>query len=153
MKPILKALGTTAAVFLALTAGPAAGGDDKSDAKSELANLKGTWVRELDGKTYIFNFNGEKYATIFEFAEGTTTATGTIAIDPTRKPKHIDAKIADGTGRGEKRKGKTALCIYQLDGDTLKFCANAPGEEGHPEQFPDKEGEGKYLYLVFKRVK
>jgi uncharacterized protein (TIGR03067 family) len=89
---------------------------------------------------------------IYEFAEGTTTATGTITIDPTKKPKQIDVNLADGTGRGERLKGKTALSIYQLDGDTLLFCANRPGQEGYPTHFPNQEGEGEFLNLVFKRA-
>src|SRR5262249_32086432 len=117
MKPTLKTLGLTVALGLVLAAGATNGGDDKgNDAKSEVARLKGTWVRELDGKTYIVTFNGEKFATIFEFGEGTTTTSGTITIDPTQKPKHMDWKFAAGTGRGEKLKGKTAQTIYHLDG-------------------------------------
>src|SRR6516225_7248648 len=113
------AVGMTAALSVVLAAGSATG----DDTKNEFARLKGTWIRELNGKTYIVNFNGEKFATIFEFAEGTTTSSGTITIDPTRKPKHMDWKFAAGTGRGEKLKGKTAQTIYQLDGDTFTFCA------------------------------
>jgi hypothetical protein len=63
----------------------------------------------------------------------------------------MDWKFADGTGRGERLKGKTAQTIYQLDGDTFKFLAVRQG--GRPEGFPDKEGVDEYVYLVFKRVK
>jgi uncharacterized protein (TIGR03067 family) len=147
MKQTVKTLGLTVALGIALAAAPATG----DDARSDLARLKGTWIRELNGKTYIVNFNGEKFATIFEFAEGTTTSSGTITIDPTRKPKHMDWKFAAGTGRGEKLKGKTAQTIYQLDGDTFTFCARR--KDGRPEHFPDKEGVDEYIYLVFKRAK
>jgi uncharacterized protein (TIGR03067 family) len=152
MKPTLKTLGMTVALGLMLVAGPAAGGAAKgADTKSDLAKLKGTWIGELDGRTYIVTFNGEKFATIFEFAEGTTTSSGTITIEPTQKPKYMDWKFADGTGRGEKLKGKMALTIYQLDGDTFRFCGKR--QEGRPEDFPDKEGVDEYIYLVFNRVK
>jgi uncharacterized protein (TIGR03067 family) len=152
MKPTSKTLCMTVALGLALAAGAVLGGDARSDdARSELARLKGTWVRELDGKTYIVHFNGEKFATIFEFPEGTTTTSGTITIDPTRKPKQMDWTFATGTGRGEKLKGKTAPTIYQLDGDTFAFCAMR--KEARPEAFPDKEGVDEYIYLVFKRAK
>ncbi|HJZ54132.1 MAG TPA: TIGR03067 domain-containing protein [Gemmataceae bacterium] len=152
MNPTTKLLGMSLAVGLVLAARPATGGDPKGDdAKSDLAGLTGTWVRVLDGKTYIVTFNGEKFATIFEFPEGITTTSGTITIDPTKSPKHMDWKFAEGTGRGEKLKGKTAQTIYALDGDTFKFLATR--QEGRPEMFPDKEGVGDYIYLVFKRVK
>jgi uncharacterized protein (TIGR03067 family) len=147
MKPTLKTLGVTLLVAIVLAAGASNGGDVRSD----LAGLKGTWVRVLDGKTFVVNFNGEKFATIFEFPEGTTTASGTITLDPTRKPRHMDWKFAAGTGRGEKLKGKTAQTIYQLDGDTFRFCAAR--KDGRPAEFPDKEGVDDYIYLVFKRVK
>jgi len=152
MNPTVKTLGLTAALGLVLTAGAAADGGAKGDgARSDLAKLKGTWVREMNGKTYIVTFNGEKFATIFEFAEGTTTSSGTISIDPTAKPKRMDWKFAEGTGRGEKLKGVTAPTIYRLDGETFRFCASR--KKVRPGEFPDKEGVDEYIYLVFKRVK
>jgi uncharacterized protein (TIGR03067 family) len=151
MKPTLKTLGMTVAGGRASGQHEAAGGDARADAKGDLARLKGTWVRELNGKTYIVHFNGEKFATIFEFAEGTTTTSGTLTITPSKKPKHMDWKFADGTGRGKKLKGTTAQTIYQLDGDTFKFCASR--KKVRPEEFPDKEGVDEYIYLAFKRVK
>ena len=159
MKPTLKSLGMTVALGLVLATGPAADGDAKrEDAQGDLAKLKGTWVRELNGKTFLVNFNGERFATIFEFPEGTATTSGTITIDPARKPRHMDWKFTAGTGRGENLKGRTALTIYELDGDTFKFLATK--QVSRPERFPDKEGvfpdkEGAdgYIYLVFRRVK
>jgi uncharacterized protein (TIGR03067 family) len=152
MNPTAKTLARTVVLGLVLAAGAATGGDARGDdARGDLAKLKGTWVRVLNGKTYIVTFNGKKFATIFEFAEGTTTSSGTITIDPTRKPKHMDWKFAAGTGRGEKLKGRTAPTIYLLDGDTFQFCANR--KKVRPAGFPDKEGVDEYLYLVFKRVK
>jgi uncharacterized protein (TIGR03067 family) len=147
----MKVLAAIVGAFLVLATGAATGGAKGDEAKSELAKLKGTWVRELDGKTYVVHFNGEKFATIFEFPEGTTTTSGTITIDPTGKPKHMDWKFAEGTGRGEKLKGKTAQTIYQFDGDTFRFLAHR--KEGRPDGFPEKEGVGDDIYLVFKRVK
>jgi uncharacterized protein (TIGR03067 family) len=147
MKLTLKTLGMAVVLGLVLAAGAAIG----DDAKSDLAKLQGTWIGHLDGKTYVMNFNGEKFADIFEFAEGTSTASGTITIDPTKMPKHMDWKFAAGTGRSEKLKGKTALTIYEVDGDTFKFLAGRKGDR--PEKFPEKEGVDEYVYLVFKRVK
>jgi uncharacterized protein (TIGR03067 family) len=136
MKPILRMLGMTVALGLALTAGTAARGDEKGDdAQAELAKLKGTWVRVLDGKTYVLNFDGDKFAEIFEFAEGTSTTGGTITIDPTKNPKHMDWTFtAAGSGRGEKLKGRTARTVYELDGDTFKFAGK---RASRLEKFPD----------------
>ena len=50
-----------------------------------------------------------------------------FTIDPTKKPKTIDYKMTEGP-----TKGKTHLGIYELDGDTVKFCFAAHGE-GTPD--------------------
>jgi uncharacterized protein (TIGR03067 family) len=159
MKTTMTLVGTATAVCLMLTAGAAARGDDAGEGTAgELARLKGTWVRVLDGRTYVLNFDGDKFAEMFEFPGGTSTTSGTITIDPARKPRHMDWKFTAGTGRGENLKGRTALTIYELDGDTFKFLATK--QVSRPERFPDKEGvfpdkEGAdgYIYLVFRRVK
>jgi len=152
MNPIRKTLGMTAALGLVLAAGAATGQEPRAeDARGDLAGLQGTWVRELNGKTYVVNFNGDRFTTMFEFAEGSSAASGTITIDPTRKPGHMDWKFVDGTGRAEKLKGKSAQTIYRLDGDTFRFCARRL--DGRPEDFPDREGVDEYIYLVFKRAK
>jgi uncharacterized protein (TIGR03067 family) len=152
MNQVMKILGLSAALGLVLATPAATGAGPKGDeAKGDLAKLKGTWVRELGGKTSVVTFNGEKFATIFEFDEGTTTTSGAIAVDPTKKPKHMDWTFAAGTGRGEKLKGMTATTIYHLDGDTFKFCATR--KKVRPADFPDKEGVDEYIYLVFRRAK
>jgi uncharacterized protein (TIGR03067 family) len=152
MKLTLKTPALAVAVGLVLAACAVSGGRARGeDAKGDLAKLKGTWVRVLDGKTYIVHFNGDKFATIFEFPDGTATASGTITTDPAAKVKHMDWKFTAGTGRAEKMKGATAQTIYEVDGDTFKFCASH--KKVRPEAFPDKEGIGECLYLVLKRVK
>jgi len=152
MNATMKNLGAIVIVSLVMTTGTAARGSEKGgDAKSEVAKLKGTWVRELDGRTYIVTFNGEKFATIFEFAEGTATTSGMITVDPSKEPKHMDWMFAVGTGRDEEFKVATEQTIYQLDDETFRFCASR--KKVRPEAFPDKEGVDEYVYLVFKRVK
>lgn len=158
MKTPLKALFTTAALYLILGIGAAEGVDSKDDlSNGDLAKLNGTWVSELNGKTTIFHFNQGKFAEIIEFPDGITTTSGTIAIDSTEVPKHMDWNFAVGTGRGVRLAGTTGLTIYELDGDVFKFCAkksarptNFPNKEG---AFPDKDGIDEYIYLVFKRAK
>jgi hypothetical protein len=44
--------------------------------------------------------------------------------------------------------------MYELDGDTLKWCANSPGQTDRPTEFPAMQGEtAGSLYLVYKRSK
>ncbi len=67
-------------------------------------------------------------------------------IDPTKKPKAIDYTMTEGP-----TKGKTHLGIYELDGDTVKFCFAAPGKD-RPTEFTAKEGSQQTL-SVWKRLK
>jgi uncharacterized protein (TIGR03067 family) len=67
-------------------------------------------------------------------------------IDPTKKPKTIDYTMTEGP-----TKGKTQLGIYELDGDTVKFCFAAPGKE-RPTEFTAAEGSHRTL-SVWKRKK
>jgi uncharacterized protein (TIGR03067 family) len=67
-------------------------------------------------------------------------------IDPIKKPKTIDYTMIEGP-----TKGKTHLGIYELDGDTVKFCFGAPDKD-RPTKFESKEGSGQTL-SVWKREK
>jgi uncharacterized protein (TIGR03067 family) len=69
-----------------------------------------------------------------------------FSIDPTKKPKAIDYVMTDGP-----TKGKTHLGIYELDGDTVKFCFAAPGKD-RPTEFTAKDGSQNTL-SVWKREK
>ncbi|MBI3410190.1 MAG: TIGR03067 domain-containing protein [Planctomycetes bacterium] len=52
-----------------------------------------------------------------------------IKIDPTKKPKTIDFTHLAGED-----KGKTELGIYNLEGDTLRFCIDESGKN-RPTEF------------------
>ncbi len=67
-------------------------------------------------------------------------------IDPAKKPKTIDYAMTEGP-----TKGKTHLGIYELDGDTVKFCFAAPGKD-RPTKLESKEGSETTL-SVWKREK
>jgi uncharacterized protein (TIGR03067 family) len=67
-----------------------------------------------------------------------------FTIDPTKKPRAIDYAMTEGP-----TKGKTHLGIYELDGDTVKFCFAAPGKD-RPTEFTAKEGSQRTL-SVWKR--
>ena len=65
-------------------------------------------------------------------------------VDPSKKPKTIDYTLTEGTN-----KGKTQLGIYEIDGDTVKFCFGGPGDE-RPTDFTAKADSGRTL-SVWKR--
>lgn len=70
----------------------------------------------------------------------------TYAIDADKNPKTIDMIGTEGD-----LKGKPALGIYKLDGDTLTMCYTMPGKE-RPADFESQPNSGIYL-VVWKRTK
>jgi uncharacterized protein (TIGR03067 family) len=129
------------AVALATAAVATAGGG-----KDDQAKLQGTWTFEKDGKTCELKFAKNDFTITFDRKDA---FKGTFKIDASKKPKQMDLTITEG----EKFKGETAQAIYELDGDTLKWCASEPGKAMRPTEFPTKEGDGPTLFLVFKRAK
>jgi uncharacterized protein (TIGR03067 family) len=121
----------------------ASGADDKKD-------MEGTWELvslEVDGKPvpaadWPFSkivVKGDKAT----FSKGDKAiAETTFSVDPTKKPKTMDATYTMGPNKGEK-----VLAIYELDGDNLKVCSTQ-----RPKEFSTKEGP-KYSLVVWKRVK
>ena len=69
-----------------------------------------------------------------------------FTIDPSRKPKTIDYQMIDGPTKGKKQLG-----IYELQGDTVKFCFGSPGSE-RPTDFTSTPGDRRTL-SVWKRKK
>lgn len=74
-------------------------------------------------------------------------AAGTGKLDPTKKPKTIDTVYTEGSDKGKSFKG-----IYQLDGDTLKFCRPGSPDSDRPTEFKTTAGRGGFV-SVYRRVK
>ncbi len=148
--------------LLILTTGllVAADGPGKDDpSKGDLDKLRGTWLTVSlvnDGKTLVdekvppkagpttkLAYDGNKWMVK---VGDKAVATGTIKIDSTKMPKEIDVMDASGM-----KNGKTQLGIYELDGDTYKYCV-APAGKPRPTEFTSKEGSGHSL-IVSKREK
>src|SRR5579872_2174418 len=141
--------------FLILATGAVMAADNpaKEDStKTELDKLKGTWLTVSlvnDGKTLIDEKNPPKEGTIPKVVyDGTkwmlkqgdkTFVTGQFKIDPAKKPKQIDF-MEDSDTKNDKLK----LGIYEIDGDTIKFCLALPGKP-RPTEFTSKEGSGHSL--------
>lgn len=136
-------------VLLALTA-PGHG----QDAKKEMARLEGEWTMEsgeIDGQAMPEEMRKTAKRAVKD-RETTVTVGGQMfmkakfVVDPSKKPKTIDYTMTGGPTAG-----KTQLGIYELDGDTVKFCFSAPGKD-RPTDFTTKEGSGRTL-SVWKRAK
>jgi len=122
--------------------------------KSDLDALQGVWrvvsgemqgqplpaeeIKEMNGQLTIKGNN-------VTWKSSKDEDTGTITLDPAKKPKHIDI-TAKNLGNGKTVKG-----IYELNGDEFKVCMD-PDSSERPSDFKTKEGSGA-MVLVFKRAK
>ncbi len=127
------------------------------DAKKDQAGLQGTWKpvsSEQNGKDTTDE--GKEHTLIFEKDTFTVKRgdnvmiKGTFKLDPSKKPKTIDMTVTEG--RRDEDKGKELHGIYELDGDTLKWCTGQPGTTERPTEFSTKAG-GKELLVTLKKEK
>jgi uncharacterized protein (TIGR03067 family) len=152
---ILRCLAILVAGPLLAATGP--GGDEPS--QRDLNKLRGTWLTVSlvnNGKTLVDEKTPPQEEPVTKLAyDGNqwllkvgdrTVASGIFKIDATKTPKEID--ILDGSGM---RNDQTKLGIYELDGDTYRYCL-APAGKPRPAQFTSKEGSG-YSLGVSKREK
>jgi uncharacterized protein (TIGR03067 family) len=126
------------------------------DAKKVQEKLQGTWkavTAERRGKSkeddeeHHLIFDGNKFSIK---RAGQTMIQGTFKLDPSKKPKEIDMKITED--ENGKHQGKTALGIYALDGDTLKWCVAEPGTTERPKEF-SAPADTKLMFITLKREK
>ena len=129
------------------------GSDNPQDpaSKKDLNGLQGTWklvsamkdgeaLPEDKVKNTSIVIKDDTF--VFpESAEYATSKEGTIKLDATKKPKHMDATDRE----------KVMLGIYKLDGDRYKVCF-APTGKPRPSEFASKPGSGNLLQ-VWKRKK
>jgi uncharacterized protein (TIGR03067 family) len=120
--------------------------------KKEMALLDGEWSMvsgQANGQDMPKEFvsTGKRVA---KDGEVTISIGGQVffkakfTIDATKKPKTIDYVMTEGFTKGQKQLG-----IYELDGDTVKFCFAAPDKD-RPKDFTAKEGSQRTL-SVWKR--
>lgn len=122
--------------------------------KKEMSQLEGDWLM-VSGEANGLAMPKELVQTGKRLAkDGETTIMmggqvyfkATFRIDPTKKRKAIDYTMTEGPTKGKKHLG-----IYEVDGDTIKFCFAAPGKD-RPTDFTAKAGSEQTL-SVWKRSK
>ena len=124
---------------------PSRAGDDKSE-------LEGTWELvyfERDGKEIMLQ-NDTKFIaagdTFIVKRADEVLAAGTFKLDPDKQPKTSETTYTEG-----RDKGKTFKAIYQVDGDTVKFCRASSSDDERPTEFKTK-AEGGGFVSVYKRA-
>jgi uncharacterized protein (TIGR03067 family) len=150
----MKTLPTAFLIGLAIVAMSTAWAEDSEAIKRDKAQLQGEWSMvsgSADGSA-MPDAMRETAKRVCKGDETTVTVGGQLimkanfAIDPSRKPKTIDYQMIDGPTKGQKHLG-----IYQLEGDTVKFCFGAPGSE-RPADFTSTPGDRRTL-SVWKHKK
>lgn len=126
--------------------------DAAQDDKKELKKLEGTWVMvsgeskgealpETTIKSASLVIVGDKHTV----KVGAETIIGTHKLDPTAKPKAIDAMDTEGPF-----KGKPAFGIYKIEKGEFTVCFAAPGKD-RPKEFTTKGGKAELLHVWKKK--
>lgn len=115
-------------------------------ARTELDHLQGVWTSVAGRHDLELIVAGSLFTV--KFLDG-KIYMGTLTLDATEQPREMAMRIDEGP---IKHKGKFAQCIYELDGDTLRWCPTEPGSEERLTAFPAVD-DSRYLCMVFQRQK
>ena len=150
-KCVLLALTTVfviAAPLFLLRALARPGGEKDSSKEKEAKMLDGRWEmvnvesegNELGGgfRGFMAVIKGETFDVVSE--DGQRVSSGTIKLDPDKKPPSIDLTYTAGAS-----KGMTRLGVYWLQGDTLRV-AFADAGAARPHAVESKPGSKVTLY-------
>src|SRR5262245_40181765 len=124
------------------------------EARTDQEALQGRWVvasfifdgkptPEDDYKDLRLEIRGDKYL----ITQGGATASRTLKLDPTQKPKAMDVTYDDGPN-----KGKTNHAIYALEGDILTICRHQQPARERPKEFTSEAGSDRAL-IKWKKVR
>jgi uncharacterized protein (TIGR03067 family) len=142
------------AIGVAASAEPGVQSSDTRNAATDREKIRGSWTVErveAEGKEVpielfkdmTLTFEGDKYTV--KVGEQVVQA-GTHKLDPSRSPKTFDDTVVAGTNQGA-----VIVGIYEISGDTLKFCFDPEGKQ-RPTAFKTTPGSQVTLG-VYKRVK
>jgi uncharacterized protein (TIGR03067 family) len=116
----------------------------EAEARAEREALQGTWLSVSGRREAELIIAGYLFAVHFSDGE---VYMGAFQLNSRSRPKMIDMRIDEGPHR---HRGKIARCIYDVDGDTLRWCAAEPGVERLLTHFPSVY-DIRHLSLVFQR--
>jgi uncharacterized protein (TIGR03067 family) len=116
----------------------------EAEIHAERELLQGTWQSISGRREAEFIIAGYLFAVHFTDGE---VYMGAFQLNPRARPKTIDMRIDEGPVH---HRGKIAHCIYEVDGDTLRWCAAEPGTEELLSHFPSIY-DTRHLSLIFQR--
>ena len=116
----------------------------RQQARDDLDRLQGVWASVAGRREVELLVAGNLFAV--KFSDG-HIYMGTFDLDPGESPKEMVMRIDEGP---VKHKGKFTLCIYDLEGDSLRWCPTEPGSDDHLAAFPELD-DPRYLCTVFHR--
>jgi uncharacterized protein (TIGR03067 family) len=125
----------------------AAGGDAKKDSE----RLQGSWAvvrMEEKGssapedllKELAVEIKGDR---LLVTNQGKPLLEFRYTLDPTKKPRAIDLTHLSG-----EEKGKTELAIYEVAGDTARFCV---GDRERPRDFGTAKDDDRTLFVIRRK--
>jgi hypothetical protein len=109
--------------------------------RSDLELLQGVWTSVAGPREVRFLIAGHRFT--FEFTDG-ELYMGTLAVTPGRMDMHIE----EGPS---KHIGLITRCLFQIEGNVLRWCPGKPGSDRRPTEFPSVD-DPRYLSLVFRKV-
>jgi uncharacterized protein (TIGR03067 family) len=130
---------------------PEADEKPSKEARADLKKISGTFLVttfEREGRKYSDEelkkmWVVQKGAEWSFHSDGDVT-TGVDRVYPDKTPKEIDSTYTSGS-----EKGKTVKGIYEVDGDTVKYCWADVGTD-RPKDFTTRPGSGLTLMILKK---
>jgi uncharacterized protein (TIGR03067 family) len=114
-----------------------------SCALSDLERLQGAWLAVAGRRRAEFLIAGNRIAA--HFADG-DVYLGSFTLDHDGRHSTMNVRVEEGP---RSHKGLVANCIYEVDGDVLRWCTASPGQDDRPRVFA--ECDPLHLCLVFRR--
>jgi uncharacterized protein (TIGR03067 family) len=112
-------------------------------ALSDLGRLQGAWLAIAGRRQAELLIAGSRIAV--HFADG-DVYLGSFTLDHDGRHRTMNVRVEEGPPR---HRGLVALCIYEIDGDVLRWCTASPGQAARPAVFADSDP--LHLCLVLHR--
>jgi len=113
------------------------------DRGSDLERLQGAWITVAGQRQAELLFSGHHVT--MHLGDG-RIYMGTFTLGAPGRVASLDILVEEGP---EKHRGLPVHCIYELDGDTLRWCNASPGRVEPPTAFD--EHNPHLLCLMFRR--